>query len=154
MVLRMLRVLCAGFVALLVAGQAVSVVDFRRAQRWGLQEKDANSEPLVRGVERASARWDLLSLPLLPLGLMLHGRGHQAGPLLTLFGAGVCFDAGGRELAKHSALAASGCALGSEAERRLYRRTMALLSAVGVLLVIAGGPRTGPSRGCEPRECD
>ena len=43
------------FAGLLVAGQVISVIDFRLAQRLGLQEEDGHTDPLVRRIDRNTA---------------------------------------------------------------------------------------------------
>lgn len=50
-----------------VTGQLISTLDFARAQRLGLQERDEETDPLHRRLELNTARWDLFVLWTLPL---------------------------------------------------------------------------------------
>ena len=126
------------FAGLLVAGQVISVIDFRLAQRLGLQEEDGHTDPLVRRIDRNTARWDIASLSILPLAAVLMLRGAPSWRAWVVFGGGAAVDADGREIAKQAALRAEGVAVGTTGEQRLYRPTMALLSLGGLVSGVGG----------------
>ena len=120
---------------LVVVGQSLSVLDFGRAQRLGLQEKDEHTDPLHRRLELGTARWDVLVLWTLPLagGVMLIDVSWW--PWVALIAGGVCVDTGGRESFKLRALRAEGVRVGDQREARLALTFLALMVALGLALI-------------------
>lgn len=130
-----------GIVALLIGsvgflGQLVSAVDFRLAQRLGLQESDDETEPLYRRLELNTARWDLFVLWTLPLTGVLMLVQHVWWPYAALVAGGIHVDVGGRETAKILGLRAQGVRIGSAREVRLGLVLLPLLTLVGAALVV------------------
>jgi hypothetical protein len=100
-------------------GQLVSVVNFPLAQRLGLQEKPGTADPLFSRLELATARWDLVSLWVLPMAGILMLVDHSWWPVFALIGGGAWADAGGREAVKVLALRQHGVGVGTPKESRL-----------------------------------
>lgn len=130
-----------GIVALLfglvgVVGQLVSAIDFRLAQRLGLQEADEHTDPLYRRLELNTARWDLFVLWTLPVAGILMWVAHPWWPYVALLAGGVHADAGGRETVKLLGLRAQGVRIGSPREVRMGLVLLPLLSGLGAALVV------------------
>lgn len=117
-------------------GQLVSSVDFRLAQRLGLQERDEETEPLYRHLELNTARWDLFVLWTLPLAGVLMLAQHAWWPYAALVAGGIHADAGGREAAKVLGLRAQGVRIGSARDVRVALVFLPLLTVVGAALVV------------------
>lgn len=128
-----------GIVALMIGsagfiGQLVSAVDFRLAQRLGLQEGNQETDQLYRRLEQSTARWDLLVLWALPVAGVLMLVEHAWWPYAALVAGGVSADAGGRETAKLLGLRAQGVRIGSVREMRTGFAVLTLLTLVGAAL--------------------
>jgi hypothetical protein len=117
-------------------GQLVSAVEFRLAQRLGLQEGNEETEPLYRRLELNTARWDLFVLWTLPVAGVLMLGGHAWWPYVALVAGGVSADAGGRETAKLLGLRAQGIRIGSAREVRTGLVFLPLLALLGAALVV------------------
>ena len=121
--------------SLAVAGQLISALDFKLAQRLGLQEGDQHSDRLHRHLELSTARFDVLVLWTLPLAGVVMLIGTFWWPWVALIAGGVWVDAGGRESLKLRALRAEGILVGSEQEIRLGRVFLALMVVLGLALI-------------------
>lgn len=119
-----------------LVGQLISAVDFRLAQRLGFQEKDDNTDPLYRRLELNTARVDLLVIWTLPVAGVLMIIDNSWWPWMALIAGGVHVDVGVREIGKGRGLAAEGITIGSEAEARLGIGFLAMVSALGLALII------------------
>lgn len=129
-----------GIVALIVGlvgffGQLISAIDFRLAQRLGLQEKDEGTDRLYRHLELSTARVDLLVLWTMILAGVLMIVDHSWWPWVALVAGGVHVDAGIREIGKIRGLVAEGVRVGTPAEARLGIGFLAFVSVVGLALV-------------------
>lgn len=121
--------------SLVIVGQLVSVVDFELAQRLGLQERDAGTDPLHRALELSTARWDLLVLWTLPAAGVVMLIDTSWWSWLALVAGGVYADAGGREAFKILALRAEGVRVGSAWETRTLLAFHVLMAAVALALI-------------------
>ncbi|HEU5302313.1 MAG TPA: hypothetical protein VFW06_08780 [Acidimicrobiia bacterium] len=133
--------LALGVVALLVGslgfvGQLVSAIDFRLAQRLGLQESDEGTDRLYRHLELNTARLDLLVIWTLPLAGALMIADHSWWPWAALIAGGIHVDVGIREIGKGRSLAAEGIRVGSPTEARAGIVFLALVAALGLALVV------------------
>lgn len=126
----------AGLIVLV--GQSVSVVNFRLAQKLGLQEKTTETDPLFRSLELNAARWDVLVFWTLPAAGILLLVGHPWWPFLALIAGGVCVDMAGREVAKTLGLSKHGVRTGSRRETSLYMGFMGITFIVGLWCVALG----------------
>ncbi len=133
-----LGLIATGLLGLLVAGQLLSVIDFPLAQRLGLQEPAAETDPLVRQLELRAAAWDQLSLWWLPIAGVLMLLDQSWWPQMTLVGGAAYVDAGGREAAKYLGLRAEGVRVGSRTSQRVALGAYALLLAIGLWAVAYG----------------
>ena len=125
-------VVCAVFGSMILIGQLISTVNFSLAQRLGLQEKDADSDPLYRRLELTTARWDLFVLWTLPAAGALMLVDHAWWPFLALVAGGVYVDAAGRESAKTLGLRRGGVRTGSDRETRTFLLVMAFIALLGL----------------------
>jgi hypothetical protein len=125
-------VICVLFGLIGFVGQLISSVDFRLAQKLGLQETDAQTDPLHRHLELNAARWDLAVLWVLPLAGCLMLLGHAWWPFVALVAGGISVDTTGRECVKILGLREHGVKTGSKKETRLYFGFMALKLLIGV----------------------
>lgn len=123
---------------LLFAGQVVSVTNLELAQRLGLQESPERTDPLFGRLEVWTARWDVLTLWVLPLAGLLMILDHSWWPYLAMIGGGIGADTGGREIVKYLGLKEQGVRLGETSEQRLLFGAMAVLAIVGVLIAVYG----------------
>ena len=130
-----------GILALLVGslglvGQLISAIDFRLAQKLGLQEKDDETDHLYRQLELNTARVDVLVLWTLVVAGALMVIDHSWWPWMALIAGGVHLDAGLREIAKGRGLTTEGIRVGSPTEVRLGIGFLTLLAAVGLTLIV------------------
>jgi len=123
---------------LIYAGQVISVVNFRLAQRLGLQEKQDNVDPLSSRLELSAARWDLLWLWTLPSAGILMLIDHPWWPFAAMIGGACYVDTGGREAAKALGLKQQGVRTGSPGEQRLVMATFVFFVAIGGLAIVTG----------------
>ena len=128
---------CAAL-CLLYVGQIVSVVNFGLAQRLGLQEKPDRADPLFGRLELWAARWDLLSLWILPVAGVLMVFDHPWWPYAAMIGGGTCVDTGGREAAKVLGLRQERVRTGAPGEFRLALGAYFFLMAIGGLAIVTG----------------
>jgi hypothetical protein len=131
-------IVCVVFGSIVVIGQLISTVNFGLAQNLGLQEKDADTEPLYRRLELKTAGWDLFVLWTLPAAGVLMLVDHPWWPYLTLVAGGVCVDTAGRETAKVLGLRRHGVKTGSKKERRLYFSFSGPMMLIGLWCVAYG----------------
>jgi hypothetical protein len=122
----------------LYLGQLISVVDFRLAQRLGLQETTENVEPLVSRLEIMAARWDATVLWIPPIAGVLILLNHSLWPAVSLIAGGLYLDAGGREWAKIFGLQTQGVPVGSRRERAVIYGTFSFLIGAGLAGIVAG----------------
>lgn len=115
-------------------GQLVSVVNFKLAQQWGLQEKEHSTDPLYWRLERNTALWDLFVIWTLPVAGVLMLLDHSWWPFVALVAGGVYADLGGREVAKVLGLRSEGVRIGRQGEVRFALAFLGLWSAAGVIV--------------------
>jgi hypothetical protein len=126
---------CLVFGSIILIGQSISTIDFSLAQKLGLQERDEVTEPLFRGLELNTARWDLFVLWTLPAAGALMLVDHAWWPYLALVAGGVHVDTAGREMAKILGLRAFGVKTGSTRDARTFLFVMVLMSLIGLWCV-------------------
>ena len=123
---------------ILYAGQLLSVLNFSLAQRLGLQEQTDATDPVWRHAELWTARVDLMTLWILPMGGILMLLDHPSWPLAAVIGGGIYTDCGLRESGKALALHQQGVRTGTERERRRVVATLFALAVIGVLAIGTG----------------
>jgi hypothetical protein len=124
--------------SIIVIGQFISTIDFRLAQKLGLQEKDDGTDPLFRRLELNTARWDLVVLWTLPAAGFLMLVDHAWWPYVALVAGGIHVDTAGRETAKVLGLRTHGVRTGSERDARLFFFFMGFMSLIGVWCIAYG----------------
>ncbi len=123
---------------LVYAGQVLSVIDFRLAQRLGLQERPAHADPLSSHLELWTARFDTLWLWTLPAAGVLMLLDHSWWPYAAMVGGGAFIDAGGRELSKITALREQGVRIGNPAEHRNMKILFTTMIVLGATAIVTG----------------
>lgn len=81
-------------------GQVISALNFTLAQNLGLQEKSESTDPLFSHDALGTARWDLLSLWILPVAGVIFLLDYSCWNNLALIGGAVYIDTGGRQAIK------------------------------------------------------
>ena len=127
--------MCAVLGTLLYAGQLVSSVNFPLAQCLGFQEQAEHADPLASRLELGTARWDSVSLWVIPVAGILMTPNHSGWPDIGLIGSGVCVDAGGCEGAQVRSLREQGVGVGPAKERRLAFKVFTCLMILGGLMI-------------------
>ena len=117
-------------------GQVISVINFRLAQRVGLQCGDETADPLFNRLELNTARWDILVMWTLPVAAVLMLLDHAWWPHAALVAGAVYVDGGGREIAKGLGLRAHRVAMGNASEMRLFFGYLTLMIFVGLSLIV------------------
>jgi hypothetical protein len=117
-------------------GQLISVINFKLAQKLGLQEKDEETDPLFSRLELNTAKWDLVVMWTLPIAAVLMLIDHGWWPYVGILAGGINIDTGGREIAKILGLRAKDVKTGTPAEVRLLFGYLTLLTVTGLALVI------------------
>lgn len=123
---------------LLYMGQALSVVNFRLAQRLGLQESPDHADPLSSHLELWTARWDLWVLWTLPMAGILMLIDYWFWPYAAMIGGSAYLDAGGREAAKVFGLKEQGVQIGSKREFLIITAAYIYMIATGCLSIGIG----------------
>ena len=136
--MRVVVAICCLAAWFLYIGQFVSVIDFKLAQRLGLQENPATTDPIVQPLEMWVARWDLCWLWTLPAAGILMLIDHAWWPFAAMLGGGAFVDTGGREAAKGFGLRQHGVSTGSPRENRLATFVFVYFIAVGILAIVTG----------------
>lgn len=119
-----------------LVGQLISALSFPLAQRLGLQEKDAETEPLHRRLELNTARWDLFVIWTLPATGILMLLDCASWPYLALVAGGVHVDTAGREAAKLLGLRAQGIKTGDEKEVRVGLGFFVVMALIGAWAIV------------------
>lgn len=122
---------------MLYAGQIISAVNFKLAQRWGLQESSDGTDALASHLELWTARWDLAWLWTLPMAGTLMLVDHIWWPYAAMIGGAAAIDTGGREAVKVVGLRRRGVRVGTVGRRRLATGVYVYLIAVGALTILA-----------------
>lgn len=113
-------------------GQLISTVNWKLAQRLGLQEGDEHTEPLFRHLELNTAKWDLFTWWTLPVAGLLMLLDYPWWPYLALIACGVFVDSAGREIAKLWGLKAEGIETGTEKDARTFVVFLIVMALVGL----------------------
>ena len=104
---------------LIYLGQVISVANLRLARRLGLQEEAATTDTQYQRDTAYTARWDVLSMWVLPLSGTLMLFSHAVWPYLALIGGALYLDTGGRQYLKLAGLKAEGVRVGTRQNVRL-----------------------------------
>jgi len=124
------------FPGILFIGQLISSLNFKLAQKLGLQEKPETADAILQRAERYTAYWDLVTLIWLPLSGVLMIINHSLWPVVSLIGGAIYFDASGREAAKILSFKHEGISTGTTKEQKLFFATYIIMTIVAVIVVI------------------
>ena len=120
----------------LYLAQIVSSINFRLAQRLGIQEKAELADPLLQRSERYAAYWDLVALVWLPLAGILMIIDHDWWPIVSLIGGAIYFDTSGREAAKYISFRHEGVRLGTEKQQKIFFTTYVVMALISVFIIV------------------
>ncbi len=129
-----------GWVLIILGGslyvaQVISSINFSLAQRLGLQEDPALSDPLLQRSEQYAAYWDLVTLIWLPLAGILMVIDHQWWPLFSLIGGAIYLDTSGREAAKSLSFKHQGLRMGGSCEQTVYFTTYIVMAFIAIVVI-------------------
>lgn len=121
---------------ILYAAQVISTIDFRLAQRLGIQENPDESDPLLQRAERYTAYWDLVTIGWLPLAGLLMIIDHAWWPIVALIGGSIYFDASGREAVKILSFRHEGIRVGAQMQQRLFFASYGVMALMAIVLML------------------
>ena len=129
-----------GWMLLLLGGslyvaQVISSIDFKLAQRLGIQEKPEEADPLLQTAERYTAYWDLVTLGWLPLAGLLMVINHDWWAIVALIGGAIYLDTSGREAAKNISFRREGIRVGTETQQKVFFASYIAMAVIGVALI-------------------
>ena len=130
-----------GWIILILGGalylaQVISSVNFRLAQRMGIQEKPEETDALVQRSERYTAYWDLVTLGCLPLAGALMIANHGWWPILALIGGAIYLDAAGREAMKNLGFRHEGIRAGTEKQQKVFFASYLAMAVIAIVLMV------------------
>lgn len=130
-----------GWVLLILGGtlylaQVISSVNFKLAQRLGIQEKPEFTDKILQRSERYTAYWDLLTLGWLPLAGVLMIINHQWWPIMSLIGGAIYLDTSGREAAKNISFRHEGIKVGTEKQKKLFFASYIVMAIIALALIL------------------
>lgn len=123
------------FPGILFVGQIISSLNFRLAQKFGLQENPDETDSLLQRAERYTAYWDLVTLIWLPLSGVLMVLNNPMWPLVAFFGGAIYVDTAGREAAKILSFKHEGIRIGSRKQHRIFFATYIIMAILGVVVI-------------------
>jgi hypothetical protein len=115
--------------------QLISSINFRLAQRLGIQEDPEVADRLLQRSERYTAYWDLITLAWLPLAGFLMIINHAWWPVLLLIGGAIYLDASGREAAKILSFRHQGINTGSKKQQKIFFVSYIVMAAVALVSI-------------------
>jgi hypothetical protein len=116
--------------------QVISSVNFKLAQRLGIQEKPEVTDPLLQRSERYTAYWDLVTLGWLPLAGVLMITNHDWWPIISLIGGAIYLDTSGREAAKSLSFRHEGIKVGTDKQQRVFFASYLVMAIIAIVLII------------------
>ena len=119
----------------LYLGQIISSVNFKLAQRLGIQEKAEFTDQIIQRSERYTAYWDLVTLGWLPLAGVLMIMNHQWWPIISLIGGAIYLDTSGREAAKNISFRHEGIKVGTEKQKKIFFASYIVMAVMAITLI-------------------
>jgi hypothetical protein len=120
----------------LYLAQVISSVNFKLAQRLGIQEKPEVTDPLLQRSERYTAYWDLVTLGWLPLAGVLMITNHDWWPIISLIGGAIYLDTSGREAAKSLSFRHEGIKVGTDKQQSVFFASYIVMAVIAIVLII------------------
>jgi hypothetical protein len=130
-------ILIGGGVAWL--SQVICAVSPRNGARWGLAETRESVDPVIWIDNQAEARWDALSLWVLPLAGILLLLGHPLWPYLGLVGSGMYLYFAGRALLQRRLMLRGGVQVGTPGFVRLVYGFMGICVVLAAVTIGLAG---------------
>ena len=127
------------FPGILFIAQVISTINFRLAQKLGLQEKPEHTDKLVMRAERYVAYWDLVTLVWMPAAGILMVLDHDLWPLVSFFASAIYLDTSGREAVKILSFKHEGLRLGSNNQHIFFMSTYLIMAVLGLVVVSYSG---------------
>jgi len=124
------------FPGILFVGQIISSLNFKLAQKLGLQEKPETADAILQRAEQYTAYWDLVTLVWLPMSGVLMIFDHPLWPYVSLIGGAIYFDASGREAAKILSFKHEDINTGTAQEQKLFFATYVIMAVIGVGVMV------------------
>jgi hypothetical protein len=119
----------------LYLAQVISSINFKLAQRLGIQEKPEFTDKILQRSERYIAYWDLVTLGWLPLAGVLIIINHEWWPIMSLVGGAIYLDASGREAAKNITFRHEGIKVGADKQQKVFFASYIVMAIVGIALI-------------------
>jgi hypothetical protein len=120
----------------LYLAQVISSVNFKLAQRLGIQEKPDVADPLLQRSERYTAYWDLVTLGWLPLAGALMIINHEWWPIVSLIGGSIYLDTSGREAAKNISFRHEGLQVGTGKQKAVFFGIYVVMAVIALALIV------------------
>ena len=129
-----------GWVLLILCGalylaQIISSVNFKLAQRLGIQENPKDTDPILQRSERYTAYWDLMVLGWLPLAGILMIVDHKLWPIVSLIGGAIYLDTSGREAVKNISLRHEGVKVGTNKQQKIFFSSYIVMAVIAILII-------------------
>ena len=124
------------FPGILFIGQLISSINFELAQKLGLQEDPAQSDPLLQRTERYIAYWDLITLVWMPVAGLLILTNNNIWPIIALLAGSIYIDTAGREASKILSFKHHGLKTGSKKQHLFFFSTYIIMLTIGIVAVI------------------
>ena len=121
------------FFWLIYLGQVISVVNLDLARRYMLQEKAEDIDLQYQRDTAYTARWDILSMWVLPLAGSLMLLDQPIWPYLAMIGGALYLDTGARQYLKLHSLKTEGVRVGPPANVKLAYSVYTAFIVVGLL---------------------
>ena len=119
----------------LYLAQVISSINFRLAQRLGIQEKPEFTDQLLQRSERYAAYWDLVTLGWLPLAGVLMIINHEWWPIMSLIGGAIYLDTSGREAAKNISFRHEGIKIGTDKQQKIFFSSYIVMAVIAIVLI-------------------
>lgn len=130
-----------GWVLLILGGalyiaQVISSINFKLAQRLGIQENPNKADPILQRSERYTAYWDLVTLGWLPLAGVLMIFDHKWWPIVSLIGGAIYLDTSGREAVKNISFRHEGIKIGTDRQQIIFFSSYIVMAIMATFLII------------------
>ena len=120
----------------LYLGQIISSINFKLAQRIGIQEKANVTDSLIQRNERYTAYWDIVTLGWLPLAGILMIVDHEWWPIISLVGGAIYFDTSGREAVKNISFRHEGMNLGTDSQQKIFFASYIVMAVMAIVTIV------------------
>jgi len=129
-----------GWILLILGGglyiaQIISSINFKLAQKLGIQENAEHTDPLLQRSERYTAYWDLVTLLWLPLAGVLMIINHQWWPIVSLIGGAIYLDSSGREAAKNISFRHEGIKTGTNLQQKIFFASYIVMLVIAIAVI-------------------